>query len=126
MKKIVSLILLSAFLPAIASASHPALTIVTNSQGCPTSVQSNDNSCNPNVLDGPNTACRSNGAAVSFVSSGNRVDSMPQKPDTPGQITCHPTGKGAQCIVKGNSGDRVGYSVMLQGCASLDPVIIIK
>lgn len=123
MKRMVSVALLIAVLPAMALAANRPLSITVDGKGCPTAVPS-DNSCGAN---NPN-ACRNNGAVVRWTSMGGPVEEIALKAGSVGGLhTCHQTGAGFQCVVKGKSGDHVMYSVKLKGCATpLDPTIIIK
>ena len=125
MTRTISLILLFAVIPSAAYARHAPLSIMT-ANGCPTTVSSSDRSCNPNKSDAPNVACRSNGAAVVFQSTGNAIEAIAQKQGSAGKLNCNPNGAKYNCVVNGKHGDQVRYSVKLQGCPVLDPTIIIK
>lgn len=103
------------------------LTILADNQGCPTAVESNDNSCDPNRPDSLNVACRNSGAVVRFESAGNAIEAIATKAGSPGSLhNCRKAGGNYQCIVTGNQDERIEYGVTLAGCSTLDPTIIIK
>jgi len=95
--------------------------------GCqPVEVESKDMSCNGVGPDQKNEACRNAGAIVRWVPV-ERIKQVYTKPGTAGSMTrCMAKSRHFQCVVHGNRGDHVEYSVeSWEGCV-LDPVIILK
>lgn len=125
MKRMVSLILLSTVIPAVAYAAHAPLSIQTNG-GCPVHVISTDRSCDPGRADPLDVACRSNNGAVVFRTTGNPIVSIAQKSGSPGALSCSGGGMTTSCRVSGQPGQKVMYNVTLKDCRTLDPTIIIR
>ena len=99
------------------------LRVTFDGAGCPTGVAS-DGSCGDGS-DRRDVACRNNNGPVRWAPV-SQIGSVEAKYGGLHNCRAHPNQGYYQCIVRGNPGDAVEYSVFgVNGC-EYDPVIIIR
>jgi len=110
---------------AFAQDNQPLQVDFDTTSGCPTAVNSVDESCG-NGPDPVNVACRSNGATVRW-EPGSSIDQIRTKADSSGGLhNCRHVEAFYQCIVQGNVNDDVYYDVVATNGCVLDPIIRVR
>lgn len=110
---------------AFAQDNQPLQVGFDTESGCPTAVESVDESCG-NGPDPVNVACRSNGATVRWT-PGSSIDQIRTKADSSGDLhNCRHVEEFYQCVVQGNVDDDIVYDVVATNGCILDPIIRVR
>ena len=114
-----------ALVGTVSAQENQSLEVMFDSSGCPTQVESHDDSCGQGG-DPVNRACRNSGGPVRWGPVASIAEINTKEGSAGALKNCQAKSGYYQCIVTGNGGDEVEYYVTsTQGC-KLDPVIIIN
>ena len=110
---------------AVAQDNQPLQVDFDPASGCPTAVNSIDESCGQGP-DPVNVACRSSGATVRWA-PGSSIEQIRTKSDSSGDLhNCRQVGEFYQCVVQGNVNDDVYYDVVATNGCIMDPIIRVR